>query len=157
MSVPPAIFNWITREVILTQYVTRLAQACRIIGIPFDQVDYAEAELRRAIDETDIDLSAMFQRRSKEHGISTGKVAGLLAYRLSRFKILHFSEVGQQQLGTVVLQELTALLLVEAHLLRWKLPQNTVVELAYQMSRRHANQETLGVVFDTLHQALPSA
>lgn len=143
-------FTWQSRERILNEYVDRLVQACRVLKVPMHQVSYSESELRRALDEADIDLQAMFERRSRADGISPGKVAGILAYRLSRFKIVHLNEAGQEHKAGFLLQEVAALLIVEALILRVTIPKRTFLELAYQMSRRHANQETLGVVFDML-------
>ena len=143
-------FTHQTRETILNEYVTRLLRACRILGVPKHSVSYSEPELRGALDEADVDLKAMFDRRSRADGISPGKVAGIVAYRLSRYKIVHIAEDAQAFKGTFLVQDVAALLLVEAHLLRVAYPPRMLLELAYQMARRHANQETLGVVFDML-------
>lgn len=149
-SEPSGELSWETREAILDQYVTRLASACRVLRIPLFQVSYSEAELRRSLDETDIDLQAMFNRRSRTNGISLGKISGILAYRLSRFKIIHLAEVAQNHKAGYIIQDVAALMTVEAIVLRKRISPRILLELAYQMSRRHANQETLGVIFDTL-------
>lgn len=49
-----------------------------------------------------------------------------------------------------MLQDVAALLPVEHLILKTRDPDRMLLELASQMARRHANQETLGVVFDML-------
>ena len=92
----------------------------------------------------------MFSRRRPVNGISAGKIAGIIAFRLSRFKIVHIDEDGQNQPLIYLIQDLAAIFAVQFLLLRTKIPELQVLEIAYQLSRRHANQETLGLVFDTI-------
>lgn len=138
------------RRRILSEYVTSLAGACRTLRIPLADAEYSERELTLALHEADIDLHAMFARRCRKDGISKGKIAGIVAYRLSRFKIVHFTENGRSSAYSYLAQDLAAIFAVRALLLRVPMSAERVLELAYQMSRRHANQETLGVVFDIL-------
>jgi hypothetical protein len=140
--------NFETRQQILNGYVESLAKACRVLKVPLNEVDYSERELKLALDESDIDIKALFARRFRHNGISEGKIAGVLAYRLSRFKIVHLDNAGQNVSHIYMIQDLAAIFLVQSLFLRVPIAPRRIFELAYQMSRRHANQETLGLVFD---------
>jgi hypothetical protein len=139
-----------TRHQLLDNYATSLIHACKTVKLGFPHASYSERELRLALDEADVDLTAMFNRRRPVNGISAGKIAGIIAFRLSRFKIVHIDEDGQNRPLIYLIQDLAAIFAVQFVLLRTKIPELQVLEIAYQLSRRHANQETLGLVFDTI-------
>ena len=80
----------------------------------------SERELRLALDEADVDLTAMFNRRRPANGISAGKIAGIIAFRLSRFKIVHIDEDGQNRPLIYLIQDLAAIFAVQFVLLRTK-------------------------------------
>lgn len=136
------------RKRIFTEYVSFLFKACSVFGIPASCIEYSDRELALAVEEAEIDLQAMLARRSKTRGITPGKIAGVIAFRLSRFKILHFSEEGWTNSHYHLVQELAATLLVRKLLVHRPVPEISILELSYQLSRRHANQETAGLFFD---------
>jgi hypothetical protein len=138
-----------TRQALTRRYVEALAEAARAFQFKLSDLDYSEAELAYALDEADIDLGALLERRSREDGLSDGKIAGVIAYRLSRFKIVHFIPAIHDKRDLYMVQDAAALYLVQSLILRCKLGNRRFLELAYQMSRRHANQETLALCFDT--------
>ncbi|MBF0304988.1 MAG: hypothetical protein HQL41_04990 [Alphaproteobacteria bacterium] len=146
-SPPPALT---VRKIILANYVDSLSRVCRHFKVAIDEANYSECELRLALEEAEIDVEALIKRRSPEDGVSIGKVAGAYAYRLSRFQILHFSEAAYEMPTTFLIQNIVALNVVKARILRMKIGDGRTLELAYQMSRRHANQETLGFCFDVM-------
>lgn len=82
------------RKRIFTEYVSFLYKACSVFGIQARYIEFNDRELALAVEEAEIDLQAMLARRSRRHGITPGKIAGVIAFRLSRFKILHFTEQG---------------------------------------------------------------
>lgn len=150
---PPFSFTDETRKRILTEYVECLCQACSVFRLPIGQVDYSERELRLAVDEAEIDIRALYARRSMRFGVAAGKFAGVLAYRLARFKIVQISDDGWKNPSEHIhmVQELAALFLARRLFVHDRiLSENALIELAYQLSRRHANQETLGAFFDVL-------
>lgn len=144
------VLSHCTRERLLEAYARFLINACKTVRLPFRLVSYSERELRLALDEADIDLTALFRRRQPADGLSPGKIAGIIAFRLGRFKIVHVAEQGQSHGLIHLIQDLAAIYTVQSVLLRMDLPDRRVLETAYQMSRRHANQETLGIVFDAI-------
>lgn len=143
----------IFKETIARTYVEQLSAACRGYKIPLGDVEYSEKELRRALDEIDIDVRAIFMRRGGKSGISASKISGIVAFRLSRFKILHFQKEALQHEQIHEIQDVVALSIVLARILRKEISGPHIRELAYQMARRHANQETLGLVFDIVMTA----
>ncbi|MCW2235779.1 hypothetical protein [Azospirillum canadense] len=136
------------RHRIFSEYVSYLLKACDVFRVPHKHLEYSERELAMAVEESEIDLRAMLARRSPTRGISQGKIAGVLAFRLSRFKIVHFREDGWANSNFHLVQELAATLLVRKLFVQRGVPEKNILELSYQLSRRHANQETAGLFFD---------
>jgi hypothetical protein len=134
-----------TKRKIFSCYIECLKQACDVFRVDLFDLEYSEREL---------DIRAMFARRSVTHGIAPGKIAGIVAFRLSRFKIVHMKESGWGNANMHMVQELAALFLAR-RLFAYGKPcsEKGLLELAYQLSRRHANQETLGVFFDIFAEA----
>ncbi len=146
-------FSQQTRRRILTEYVECLYEACQVLRFPARLLDYSNRELQLAVDEAEIDIRAMLMRRSVTHGVAAGKLAGVVAYRLARFKIVQISEHGWEQPSPHIhmIQELAALFLARRiFIYDRRICEGAVLELAYQLSRRHANQETLGAFFHGL-------
>lgn len=152
----PQVLEMLSREArerIAEIYIQSVSAALRSCHLKVSDAEICGRELGLALAETDMDLVAMLNRRSWKHGITTGKIAGNLAFRLSRFKLLHFKETAFDSPLIHYVQDFAALHLVCAIILRTTLTQRCFQELAYQMSRRHANQETLGVIFDNIMQS----
>ncbi|WP_149164102.1 hypothetical protein [Azospirillum brasilense] len=147
-ALPEFSFTDELRRRIFTEYVTFLSEACRVFRMPLKHLEYSDRELALAVAEAEIDLRAVLARRSRTHGITPGKIAGVLAFRLSRFKIVHFNPEGWGNPNLYLIQEMAAVLLVKRLFVRGTIPEISVLELSYQLSRRHANQETAGLFFD---------
>lgn len=147
-TLPEFSFTDDVRQRILTEFVECLCQAANVFRLSLKHVDYSERELSLAVDEAEIDIRAMFARRSRTDGIAPGKIAGIVAFRLSRFKIVHFKEEGWDNSYMHLVQELAAVFLVKRLFVKRPIPEGSVIELSYQLSRRHANQETAGLFFD---------
>lgn len=150
-AIPVALAN-IRRE-ITGNYTDSLARVGRHFAIDLGSISFSKRELRLALEEAEIDVEALLRRRSPSDGVSLGKVAGVYAYRLSRFDIVHLAEAAYEQPTSFLLQHVVALNVVKRRILRIKVGAERTLELAYQMSRRHANQETLGLCFDVLMDA----
>ncbi|MBC7950525.1 MAG: hypothetical protein H7Z12_01720 [Rhodospirillaceae bacterium] len=141
------------RREITSNYTDSLARVVRHFRVDLAAVDFSKRELRLALEEAEIDVEALLRRRSPRNGVSLGKVAGVYAYRLSRFDIVHLAESAYEQPTSFLVQHVVALNLVKRRILRIKIGADRMLELGYQMSRRHANQETLGLCFDVLMDA----
>ena len=141
------------RKVISEAYLCSLMRVAQILGLEND-LALSDRELKLALEEAEIDVRALLMRRSEEDGISEGKIAGVYAFRLSRFKIVHavtMKALKHPDLSMV--QDIVALNVVKRRILKVKMGAERMRELAYQMARRHANQETLGLALDSIHQA----
>lgn len=85
--------------------------------------------------------------------MSVGKYAGMLAFRLARFRIIHIASDEAESPWLFLFQELVALIVIFEQCLKQSPPIKHLFELAYQLSRRHANQETLALCFDAFAMA----
>jgi hypothetical protein len=107
-----------------------------------------------------ISLTSKSGGPEKFDGLSVGKLAGILVFRLSRYRIVHVntSAIDPNNLRALKLssklQELAALRfasdILKVRPLVWH------PELLYVLSRRHINQEMLGVTFDVIAAQCPN-
>ncbi|MBP2295792.1 hypothetical protein [Azospirillum rugosum] len=140
-------------------FADAVAEIAEETGIPDAAIDITANELALALSEARKDLIIMVTRRMKVeqdfHGLSVGKLAGILVFRLSRYRIVQISEDGLRDCDQRTikiaskLQELAALRFASEAILKVH-PQNWHPELLYILSRRHINQEMLGVTFDVI-------
>ncbi|WP_143271036.1 MULTISPECIES: hypothetical protein [unclassified Azospirillum] len=122
-----------------------------------------------AMIEADFDATFLKSRRGFERGISEGKICGILLYRLYKHRIINLSseiiendhyENFQEK---VIIEVVCGLLKVNTvhPWIREKIGKERVVgsnlkfqdifgELMYILSRRHYNQESLGLFFDSI-------
>jgi hypothetical protein len=140
-------------------------------SLPDSIIDVSSYELALALSEARKDLVIMVTRPisltsksggpEKFDGLSVGKLAGILVFRLSRYRIVHVntSEIDPKNLRALKLssklQELAALrfaseTILKVHPLVWH------PELLYILSRRHINQKMLGVTFDIIATHCPN-
>jgi len=133
-----------------------------------DHVYFLDRSYYQAFEEADCDAVFMKHRRKLDKGISEGKLAGAIYFRLTRHKIVHLSKDIYELSQYENLQERVAISIVCA-LLRIDLQgewisklvgttrpggmrtnfQNLYGELIYITSKRHYNQESLALFFDS--------
>ncbi|WP_298366009.1 hypothetical protein [Azospirillum sp.] len=133
--------------------------------IPYDAVDVSDSELALALKECQKDLDILLYRRTGAldpahegfDGVSIGKLAGTLIFRLSRYRIVHVhehaiaSQPENMRKRVSKLQEIAAFRFVCEDILKIK-PPRTHPELLYLLSRRHMNQEMLGLTLDVFSE-----
>jgi len=140
-------------------------------GLPDEVVDVSSNELALALSEARKDLVIMLTRRvaltsksggpEKFNGLSIGKLAGILVFRLSRYRIVHVNTSAIKPTNARALklsskiQELAALRFASETILKVR-PLVWHPELLYVLSRRHINQEMLGVTFDVIATYCPN-
>jgi hypothetical protein len=140
-------------------------------SLPDTIIDVSSHELALALSEARKDLVIMVTRRisltsksggpEKFDGLSVGKLAGILVFRLSRDRIVHVntSAIDPKNLRALKLsnklQELAALRFASETILKVR-PLVWHPELLYVLSRRHINQEMLGVTFDVIAAHCPN-
>lgn len=136
------------KALLTLEFVRQALKLADQVKIPRHVVRISERELNRAFAEAEIDMRALQARRSPSRGMSIGKYAGMLAFRLARFRIIHIGSDDAETSWLFLFQELVALIVIFEHCLKQRPPIKHLFELAYQLSRRHANQETLALCFD---------
>lgn len=155
------------RELSLS-FIKTVADVATDNGISLSCVDFCQHELAFAMKECRKDLDAMaMRRRGLSHlggarddfaGLSLGKLAGILMFRLARYRIISvnkeiFVDKKLRRLASK-LQEIAALVFICHYILKIKMTKQ-YPELLYVVSRRHTNQEMLGVMFDVISDHCP--
>ena len=118
----------------------------------------SEDSLASAVKEMALDLRVMFARRSTFKLLSKGKTAGIIIFRLSRWSIIHTS--NPLHLKDPMFKKIHFLIAVNIGLLfagmyAENLNKQVRTEILYTLMYRHVNQETLGIVIDTLRLENP--
>ena len=132
-------------------YVICLASVIKKYGLKLCDAELSKRELGHALAEIILDIQAMYARRTGSNGLSAGKIAGIMAFRLARFEIVHLTGDAIENDSAHLIKPVTAIGLAIAFMLPKKQVKDSVLrELCYQLSRRHANQETLGAMFDMI-------
>lgn len=138
-----------------------IAQYAEVVGTLAERIGLAKADvvisgkaLSLALSEAKKDLDIMGLRRSPGNGISASKIAGIVAFRLSRFRPVHLAAEAAENETALKLNDLSALAVVMKSVLGKDLStiasSHASKELQYTMARRHMNQETLGLAFELL-------
>lgn len=144
------------RELYLA-YLRVLNQVCVSSGISPSAVIPSKRGLYAALREVQLDIDALHKRRSFTHGISKGKIAGILVFRLTRIPVLMLTVEVADNPAALKLQVNAAVLLglefVSANHTQW--PTFLIRELKYFVSKRHSNQECLGICFDIFANSQP--
>lgn len=116
-----------------------------------NQIHISETALAIAFAEIRKDCHAIVNRRNPRNGVSIGKIAGIVTFRLVRFAPFQISEDLLEDEKAIFINIYVAI----AFSLRVLLGRNIsevrselMKELVYTLSRRHTNQETLGMVFE---------
>lgn len=115
----------------------------------------SKTALNDAVDEIVRDVEIMRHRRGSVNPQTRGKIAGIIVFRLSRWNIL--STQNPRLLEDRVFIKFNHLLALSVGLAYIQIPYSRLneysrTELLYSMSRRHVNQETLGLVLDIIRQ-----
>ncbi|PWC37410.1 hypothetical protein TSO352_07540 [Azospirillum sp. TSO35-2] len=169
---------YITVKLVVRQIQGFAVTSGKPTDIDFSRLWVSEPELESAFREAENDLRFLMLRRGfraedvRTKGVAEGKVAGMIAFRLLRHRIIHIGHtngrITDSYFGRV--QELVVLRLISESILGIAIDKAPFVqpgeggaskpwllhELLYLIARRHFNQETLALIFDTavqLHRA----
>lgn len=112
--------------------------------------------LINALCEFQKDMQIMAKRRN-DKDLSIGKYAGSLAFRLGRWGIVHFYDETDQKDYSYIsyLIAISISLRYFLNIQPEKIEQSILDELSYTFTRRHMNQETLGICFDLFDKYIP--
>jgi len=133
--------------------------------LPHDAIDLSPRELALALTECQKDLDILLYRRTGTlgpahedfDGVSIGKLAGTLIFRLFRYRIVHVIDNAGQGMPEAMrkrvnkLQEVVAFRFICEDILKIH-PPRTHPELLHLLSRRHLNQEMLGLTLDVFSE-----
>ena len=162
------------REKIITQY-TSLAKEIGIQDCSHawkKDVSFSLNELHKACYEIEADIRILLSRRKNLIGtnektgishISRGKIAGVTTYRLSRAHIIHLSSIclecnekkfnNNERLCKISVCNTEFAIICGLYFINKeysKIQKEIRDEIIYTLTHRHTNQETLGIIFDTL-------
>lgn len=120
-------------------------------SVGYADVVISENAFSSALLESTKDLQMLTSRRLPK-GVSDGKVAGVFAFRLSRWNIISLPECLSNHRDMMQLNYLAALSFSYHYLgLDIRTIDSSIrLEIQYNLTRRHSNQETLGLCFDML-------
>lgn len=116
-----------------------------------NQIHISRVALEIAFAEIRKDCRAIINRRNPQNGVSIGKIAGIVTFRLVRFTPVQISEDLLENEKAVFLNIYIAIAFSLRTLLNrnvGEVREEVIKELAYTLSRRHTNRETLGMVFE---------
>lgn len=127
------------------------------LGKPVCHIDHSS--LNDAYIEMKNDILFLIKRRK---GLITslkpsfGKIAGIIAYRLAKCHIIHLYEGCASCVAPCTVSKLNQVFALRC---AWeyigiqylRVPEDIRRELFYSFTYRHVNQETLGLVFDTIY------
>ena len=137
---------------------------CKIYNKPASLIDYDPfhinfTNLKEAIFQLKMDINIMFIRRGDLIDglrMSEGKIAGTVTYRLAKAHIIHVHRkcnVCKEKCFSHINNLIAVLIGLDyIHKKDTELPAKIQNELMYTIKQRHVNQETLGLVFDTLKE-----
>jgi len=141
-----------------------------------NEVSFSPYNLRKACGEIEMDLRILFARRNNLIGQdertasplpTSGKIAGITTFRLARAHIIHLSpgcidciQRSADRNGIPCdIDSINIKFAVFCGMFFIKksysaIPPEIRKEMIYTLTRRHTNQETLGIVFDTIKNLL---
>jgi hypothetical protein len=154
-------------------YISSVFCAYLLAGTAKDlqsSVRISKKELAAALRECSTDLSFLAQRRQLSAGVSEGKIAGVLLFRLCQRRIVHLNDEACDLPSYLTIQERAAIstvlemLNIDINYNRLsaeigthrdpskpgKVLQDLKRELLFLIKTRHCNQENLGIFFDAL-------
>jgi len=127
--------------------------------IDYDPFHINYTNLKEAIVQLKMDIHIMFIRRGNlidNMRMSEGKIAGTIVYRLTKNHIIHINRkcnVCKKRCFSHTNNLIAVLIALDyIHKKDTELPISIQNELMYTIKQRHVNQETLGLVFDTLKE-----
>ncbi|MEG3618873.1 hypothetical protein V5T82_10445 [Magnetovibrio sp. PR-2] len=152
---------------LLAQIIEYALEAVHVDDFEGVSVDFGR--FFSAMREANFDIEFVHRRRGLENGISEGKLAGIVFYRLTRERIINLNQSLLKQGHFQFLQEEVMIKIIGALLhvdfsdewiaqkigtersegMRQKF-QDLYNELRYISCRRHYNQESLALFFDSM-------
>jgi hypothetical protein len=169
--------EWLNRipETVFNQYISLIEDAGVRINCSsryHNQLIFSRCSLKEACIEIASDLRIILNRRRNlinrnQEGfprMSRGKIAGITVFRLARTHIIHQSNdcirCSDQKTSVCTIFEYNTVLALFCGFFFINRSYGSIDkkirnELIYTLNKRHTNQETLGIVFDTIRINTP--
>jgi hypothetical protein len=151
------------RQVIWPTVTTKCPEKTAFLKHNISQVNFDLVNLNLAIKEISQDIKFIMGRRGSlitvnskgELLMSAGKLAGVITYRLAKRQICH-SDYRCLECSIRCVSKLNTQFALQcgAEFITIQFSEIDPLlqkELFYQLTSRHVNQETLGLIFDTIH------
>ena len=132
-------------------YIDIVKNIIKYQNLKSEQILISQKALSNALAEFTKDVEIMQTRRNKQD-FSPAKYAGIIAFRLSRWNILH---INNDEKDFSIYPYLVAVSLAFKYFLHINIAQidkEIIKELIYVFARRHINQEMLGICYDILYK-----
>ncbi len=119
-------------------------------------VDISKINLIKALDEIKKDIKILNFRRNPKSGVSQSKLAGIILFRLMKHPVIQPSKKEIDNKDLVNINILTALNFAVSVIMKIderhfkRIDKHILQELVYTSVYRHTNQETLGIVFQSI-------
>jgi hypothetical protein len=130
---------------------------CKLSLLDYEAFNANFSALKEAISQIKMDIKILSLRRGSLIGnmrMSEGKIAGIITYRLAKAHIIHIHRKCNicAPKCFIRINNLIAIRIGLDYINKnyTVLPAGIRHELIYTIKNRHVNQETLGLVFDTL-------
>jgi hypothetical protein len=95
-------------------------------------------------------------KRRKSSNITRGKIAGVIVYRIAKANIIHTNDITLLENRHFLKVNSLIALAIGFNYIKIdskSIPILLLSEMMYSLTRRHVNQETLGLVFDAMIQS----
>ena len=140
-------------EIILKElsniYIDVVKAIAKNLNLKNEQILISQKALSNALAEFAKDIEIMQKRRNKVD-FSPAKYAGVIAFRLSRWNILHIDNDEKDFSIYPYLVAISVAFKYSLHIDIAKIDKEIRKELIYVFARRHINQEMLGICYDIL-------
>jgi len=137
-----------------------IVQKKKVSSLDYETFNLNFSALKEAINQIKMDLKILYMRRGNLIGnmrMSEGKIAGVVAFRLAKTHIIHIhrkcnvcSKKCHSHLNILIAIGMGLDYINKKYT---ELATGIRNELVYTIKNRHVNQETLGLVFDTLKES----
>jgi len=132
----------------------------KVSSLDYETFNLNFSALKEAINQIKMDLKILYMRRGNlitNMRMSEGKIAGVVVFRLAKAHIIHIhrkcnvcKEKCHSHLNILIAIGMGLDYINKKYT---ELPYGIRNELIYTIKNRHVNQETLGLVFDTLKES----
>lgn len=142
-----------TKQAYTRYYLQTVKDLATKGGYSLANLNISERALASALAEASKDIRIMQSRRLPKDGLSPSKIAGIITFRLARWAPVQMLSPLCEDRVALKLNFLAAFAFSARYILKLNLryfPSEVTGEFQYTLSRRHTNQETLGMAYEMM-------